>query len=136
VTSLSFNDNGYNFASSSDAGEVVVWDLRKGKMVATINKEGDDDIMEGGMDAVEFDSTGKYLAYASQAGVRVVMMKEWDKVLLNISTTGFKAAKGRAAKPHVALGWSGSLSTCFVLGCTNDRALKFFGSPAAIAAEE
>ena len=76
VTSVAFSENGYHFASSS-AEVVVVWDLRKLKIVKTLNN---DENGVGRVNSVQFDLSGKYLAYAGEKSSRICVVKDWDKI--------------------------------------------------------
>jgi len=58
VQTLSFSGNGYYLASGSRDGVVKLWDLRKPVNLQTIQ-------VEGGVGSICFDTTGQYLAVAS-----------------------------------------------------------------------
>jgi len=112
VTHLSFSENGYHFASSSSTGEVICWDLRKQKQIATINKPSDDDTI-GAVSCVEFDTSGKYLAYVGEEGARITIIKEWG------TTASFDYKGG------TSLAWGPNAN--WVVTSSMDRAIKFWG---------
>ena len=88
VSSIQFSNNGYHLAVAyQDLGVVHIWDLRKQSILATLNGTDDKDRMEQVM-AVQFDDSGKYLAYSgnnkndgggTDIMVAVTTMKLWDR---------------------------------------------------------
>ena len=78
VTGISISNNGYHVAVAYGSGKVLVWDLRKQKVLATLNGEESGDGRLESVLAVGFDDSGKYLAYCGKGGVRVTTVKEWD----------------------------------------------------------
>jgi pre-mRNA-processing factor 19 len=96
VRSISISNNGYHVAVIYSNNTVVVWDLRKLQVVATLN-EGDDSAILHSTSSVVFDNSGKYLAYSgiahqssdkdddtasklATAVVAVVNVKDWTFV--------------------------------------------------------
>lgn len=75
VVCVTVSNNGYHIASSNKSGSVAVWDLRKQKLVATLN-EGQSTGLDS-VHAVDFDPSGKYLAFGGEKGIRVSTVKEW-----------------------------------------------------------
>jgi pre-mRNA-processing factor 19 len=84
VRAVSISSNGYHVAAVYDNQEVLVWDLRKQSVLATLNTgtEALDQVR-----SLTFDAAGKYLAYAGvgksggkpqQVQVTVVTVKQWN----------------------------------------------------------
>ena len=111
VTSVAFSENGYHFASSSS--EVIVWDLRKLKVVKTLNESGQE---LGDIGCVKFDHSGKYLAYCGVSGTRISVVKDWEKTLT------FEGHKKRVT----AVSWGDDASSWFVTAGL-DKFIKIFG---------
>jgi len=79
ITSLSFSENGYILASSSAAAgsAVLIWDLRKQKVTATLAaSEG-----EAKVNRVTWDSSAQFIA-AAGSSLRVWQNKAWDAPLV------------------------------------------------------
>ncbi|KAI6183390.1 Pre-mRNA-processing factor 19 [Aphelenchoides bicaudatus] len=75
VRSICFSENGYYLASGGAEGEVKIWDLRKLANVRSF-AVGDGNVP---ISAVRFDSSGAYLAAASDV-VQVLQVKSWKVV--------------------------------------------------------
>jgi WD40 repeat protein len=71
VTCVAISENGYTFAASHASAAVRAWDMRKQKVVSTM--EG----MLKSVDVVAFDKSGKYLAMGGEDGVKVTTVKQW-----------------------------------------------------------
>lgn len=74
IVSVTVSNNGYHIASTNKSGVVAVWDLRKQKLVASLNEEQGE---LGSVHSVAFDPSGKYLSYGGEKGIRVSTVKEW-----------------------------------------------------------
>jgi hypothetical protein len=89
VRALAFSSNGYHVAVAYENKEVLVWDLRKQSILATLNT-GPDALDK--VQSVTFDAAGKYLAFAGVLGngsssgtkkppsvaVTVTSVKQWN----------------------------------------------------------
>ena len=62
-------------ATAHQSSTVRVWDLRKQKILATLNADGDNVLQS--VSSLSFDDSGKYLAYGGVGGVHVTTIKEW-----------------------------------------------------------
>lgn len=71
VTSLSFSENGYHLAASSQDGTVRVFDLRKTIQLHEFRSPGST------VNKVQYDYTGQYLACAGP-DIRVYQSKSWN----------------------------------------------------------
>ena len=91
VSSMQFSNNGYHLAVAyKQSGFIHIWDLRKQSILVTLNGTDDKDRIEQVM-AVQFDDSGKYLAYSgnikkSSGGdgstemiVAITTVKIWDR---------------------------------------------------------
>lgn len=79
VTSMSFSENGYYFATASADATVKLWDLRKAGADMSIHTIKMDD--DAKVNDVAFDHTGNYLALASSTvQVYTYAAKKWEHV--------------------------------------------------------
>jgi len=79
VVSLAFSNNGYHIGTAlGTSSKVQVWDLRKLKVVTTLNvkQDNDDDTLKA-VHIVAFDSSGKHFAYGGDGGIRITTVKVW-----------------------------------------------------------
>jgi WD40 repeat protein len=95
---------------------VRFWDLRKQKVVATLDKP-----LES-IKTVAFDRAGKYAAIGGKGGVKITTIKEWG------TTASFETKK-----PVSGIVWSSSKSNNSVLevSCDLERAVQLFGIPSS-----
>ncbi|KAI8815841.1 WD40-repeat-containing domain protein [Fimicolochytrium jonesii] len=85
VTGISFSENGYYLATSSDTESVVqLWDLRKLVNFKSLQIE---DAKTTGVSKVRFDYSGQFLAAACGDELRIYLAKKWDQ-LANLATHG------------------------------------------------
>lgn len=80
ITSLSFSENGYFLATTSENNEVKLWDLRKLVNFETIT-------MPSNCAKVTFDLYGSYLAAASTDSISIFKAKSWKEPLVTISAS-------------------------------------------------
>ena len=85
VSSVEFSNNGYHLAVAYAAGILVVWDLRKQSILKILN-DADDTQKLDRIASVQFDPSGKYLAYSGSIGnsdlvVAVTTVKEWARTM-------------------------------------------------------
>lgn len=132
VSSLSFSENGYHFASSSLSGAVRVWDLRKQKCIGMPNgmKEEDKEEKKKPVKAVAFDPLGSFVVFGGGEGgaaATVVPVKEWDKK----ATIG-----GGGDENSVVTGIVWGSDSSFLATCADcERPVRFWGAPAATKEE-
>jgi WD40 repeat protein len=115
TTAIAISNNGYHIAAGHESGTVRFWDLRKQKVVATLDKQ-----LESPIRTVAFDRAGKYAAFGGKGGVKITKIKEWG-------TTGSLDTK----HPVTGIVWSNSKSSDSVLevSCDGERAVQLFGAP-------
>ena len=114
VVSLHVSNNGYHIAAAYSSGRVCVWDLRKQKVIATLNQN--DNALESVL-SVAFDPSGKYLAYSGAGGMRVLTVKEWDKITSSLGETVMSG-----------IAWGKT----WVAGCNSQqRQVTFYGKPSS-----
>jgi len=79
IVSLAFSNNGYHIGTAlSKSAKVQVWDLRKLKVVTTLNVGDDDDKNNlKSVHVVAFDTSGKHLAFGGDGGIRITTAKVW-----------------------------------------------------------
>lgn len=88
VTAVAASNNGYHIAAAYANATLLVWDLRKKAVLATLNGEEDSEDAKKllSITAVQFDDSGKYLAYSGNHGknksllVKVTEVKKWSTV--------------------------------------------------------
>lgn len=107
VSAVECSNNGYHIAAAYQNGTILVWDLRKRTILATLNTCTNDATNKDGAEAaavvvetivsVKFDDSGKYLAYSGNGRLNdstanaadaaekylvvcVVTIKEWDRI--------------------------------------------------------
>jgi WD40 repeat protein len=116
-------------ASSLESGQVMVWDLRKVKLITTLNVMNKDDdqnqnswVINKPIRSIAFDPKGKYLAYCSDAGdVRITTVKEWGETAM--FSADLSTAKKADKNLKTLIGW-GSQSSYIVVGCNKSRSIK------------
>lgn len=120
IASLDFSNNGYHIATAlSDIAEVQLWDLRKLKVLRTLNSasgndDDDDDLLQS-TKFVTFDESGKHLAFGGEGGARITTAKEWGVTA--------KLASGQDVS---GITWgNNSIATC----SAKERPLRFHGPP-------
>ena len=76
IVAIEFSNNGYHLATSNASGIVRAWDLRKQKVLQTLNNS------EGAppCSVLAFDDSGKYLAYGGDKLVQVCVVKDGSSV--------------------------------------------------------
>lgn len=112
VVAVQVSPNGYHIAAVHASGKVVVWDLRKQKVLHVWNDD-EGSTMEHVVD-VAFDDSGKYLAYGGSTGVCITTVKEWTQVTV-------------LETKHVgSLQW---MAQTLVVASKKSRALVLFGVP-------
>jgi pre-mRNA-processing factor 19 len=101
VASVDCSNTGYHIAAAYQSGAVLVWDLRKQQVLATINQEPgtkDGDLLDAVV-SVKFDDSGKFLAYSGNRrdggglGIGIVTVKEWSKATM-LTAPNFSASAG------------------------------------------
>jgi pre-mRNA-processing factor 19 len=101
VTSVDCSNTGYHIAAAYQSGAVLVWDLRKQQVLATINQQQgtkDGDLLDAVV-SVKFDDSGKFLAYSGNRrdggglGIGIVTVKEWNKTTM-LTAPSFSATAG------------------------------------------
>jgi pre-mRNA-processing factor 19 len=100
VTSVDCSNTGYHIAAAYRSGAVLVWDLRKQQVLATINEPGakDGDLLDAVV-SVKFDDSGKFLAYSGNCrdggglSIGIVTVKEWNKRTM-LTAPNFSATAG------------------------------------------
>lgn len=117
INSLSFSENGYILASSTDqpGSTINVWDLRKAKMMTSIPAAS----AEAKTHRIAFDPSALYLS-AAGASLRVWAYKSWDSPLLNFEDN---------TADLTGLSWAKNGSEIIVGGM--DRSIRVLGAPAA-----
>lgn len=108
VTSISFSENGYYLATSSQDATVKLYDLRKIVNFHTIEMEAGNKI-----NSIAFDHSGNYLM-AGGSDVRVYASKTWE----HLSTL---SAHSKAVN---AVGWGSLAQTIY--SASADRSLKLY----------
>jgi len=80
VNTMSFSENGYHLAFPETASKVAVWDLRKMKVVTSINFESTDASVPYRINKVQYDLGAHYLGIAG-SDIRVVANKTWAELV-------------------------------------------------------
>mmetsp|Transcript_7366 Transcript_7366/g.6601 ORF Transcript_7366/g.6601 Transcript_7366/m.6601 type:complete len:508 (+) Transcript_7366:21-1544(+) len=106
VNGLSFNENGYLLANTTIDGSVNIWDLRKLKLIKTINV--------GSSAAVSFNPSGSHLAYAGTGDIQIAAVKEYSPLL--------SAGQLAHSKEVTSIQWSSDSS--FFVTSSLDRTIK------------
>ena len=115
TTAVAISNNGYHIAAGYDSTAVRFWDLRKQKVVATIDKQ-----LES-IRTVAFDRAGKYAAFGGKGGVKITTIKEWG-------TTATLETK----QPVSGIVWSSSnKSSVLEVSCDGKRAVQLVGVPSS-----
>jgi pre-mRNA-processing factor 19 len=114
VTSMAFSENGYYFATASEDGTVILWDLRKASLsemaIQTITM-GDD----ATVNSVAFDHSGNYLALGGKTvQVYNYVSKKWELV----------ATLDSHKKPVQGVAFGPNATTLYSVG--KDRAVKIY----------
>lgn len=119
ITSLVHSENGYHFASATKSGTVQVWDLRKMKLLTTLNEGGAE---VGSVGSVAFSpSEGKLIAYGGANGsFTVVAVKDWD------NKESFKVPSSKGVSGLAWLDGGAAIATC----SDAERPVRFWGAPA------
>lgn len=100
VTAVAASNNGYHVAAAYANATVVLWDLRKRSILLTWNSQDDDgENVLTSVTAVQFDDSGKYLAYSGTRSqnsvvVNVVEVKKGSQVA-QFEAEGYTAAHSR-----------------------------------------
>ncbi|KAI9340590.1 WD40-repeat-containing domain protein [Obelidium mucronatum] len=83
ITSMSFSENGYYFATASaDSNVVKLWDLRKLDNFHTIEVSGSDGYSgKKGVNKVAFDYGAGYLGVACCDQISIFRNKQWDELI-------------------------------------------------------
>lgn len=117
VNSISFSENGYILASSSDAAgsAVNVWDLRKTKLLVSLPASSE----EAKVNLVAWDPSALYLS-AVGTSLRVWSYKAWDAPVLNF--------EGNTAE-LTGVAWDKEGAEVLVGGM--DRAIRVISAPSA-----
>jgi WD40 repeat protein len=112
VTSITFSANGYHLATGHQSAAVKFWDLRKQKVIATMNEDAS---VLSSVASISFDDSAKFAAIGGEGGLIITTVKEWG--------TTCKIATN---KPVSGLEWTkvGIASTS-----DKERAISFHGSP-------
>ncbi|KAJ9078041.1 hypothetical protein DSO57_1010859 [Entomophthora muscae] len=79
IISMSFSENGYFLATTSESNEVKLWDLRKLVNFETLS-------LPSKVTKVQFDSCGSYLAAACEESVTIYKAKSWNEPLVSLAT--------------------------------------------------
>ena len=123
ITTVAVSNNGYHIAAGHDSTAVHFWDLRKQKIVATLDKQ-----LES-IKTVSFDRAGKYAAMGGKGGVKITTIKEWG-------TTATYETK----KPVSGIVWSNSSKSntniMLEVSCDGERAVQLFGVPSSEVKKE
>ena len=80
VNTMSFSENGYHLAFPETASTVSVWDLRKMKVITTVNFESTDATVPYKINKVQYDLGAHYLGVAG-SDIRVVANKTWSEIV-------------------------------------------------------
>jgi len=108
ATHCAFSENGYHFAVCRGE-EVLVWDLRKLKVVGTIKAQAQ-------VRKVVFDPIGKFLLYATADGVlTVVVAKDWNREIVVLNPVEKSTVNDVIWKD-----WG-------IATCGDDRLVRFWG---------
>eukprot|EP01134_Creolimax_fragrantissima_P003001 CFRG3001T1 len=111
VTDLTFSENGYYMASTSNDNTVRLWDLRMKKILNFKTFEYDGKIKPH---SVSFDHSGTYMAVGGQ-DVRVYVVKQWEELC--------RLEDHQAAVTKVAFGPNAG----YIASASMDRHVNFFG---------
>jgi len=111
VTSIIFSENGYHLLTCTDANQCIVWDLRKQKMLHTV-----DDVM-----MASFDPSGKYTALVQEKQISIASVKDlnnphkldctscssmvWTRDVNQVLITTTTSATTKDSKSGVATAW-------------------------------
>ena len=71
VSAVAVSNNGYHIAAGYASSTLRFWDLRKQKVVASLDKQLDS------ISTVAFDKAGKYAAFGGAGGLKITTIKEW-----------------------------------------------------------
>ena len=114
ITALAVSNNGYHIAAGHASSALHFWDLRKQKVVASLDKQ------LKSISTVAFDKAGKYAAFGGSGGVKITTVKEWG-------TTASLETK----KPVSGIVWSSIKDDNCVLevSCDGERSVQLFGTP-------
>ena len=114
TTAVAISNNGYHIAVGYDSSTVKFWDLRKQKVVATLEKQLDS------IETVTFDKAGKYAAMGGKGGVKITTIKEWG------TTASFETKH-----PVSGIVWNSikSSNTLLEVSTNGQRAVQLFGVP-------
>ena len=115
VSALAISNNGYYIATGYASANLRFWDLRKQKVVASLDKQLDS------ISTVAFDKSGKYAAFGGAGGVKITTIKEWG-------TTASLDTK----KPVSGIVWSSKSSNCVLeVSSDGERSVQLFGIPSS-----
>jgi pre-mRNA-processing factor 19 len=130
ILSIAFSENGYHVASSSNNDTILLWDLRKQKVVAQISATNEGE--EGNsllITSMAFCPIGKYIAFGTNTGsITIHTGKDWDtKVNLSSSSSSGSKSKENGAVTGIVWGKNAqSLYTC----SDSERNVKLWAIPA------
>jgi len=110
VTDISFSENGFYMASTGEDSTVKLWDLRKLKVIQTVN-------LEGNAGCLSFDYSGKYLAVGGD-DIKVFALTSTDKLLEQVVSLSDHTSTVTGVKfgQHCS----------FLASTSMDRSLKIF----------
>jgi pre-mRNA-processing factor 19 len=132
ATCLSFSENGYHLAVGAADGRVRVWDLRKSKLVRTLEAfsggEGGGEGPSSPVTGVSFDPSGSYLAASGrEGGVKVYAASkgaDWREL-------GSWPAQVVAKKAAHGVAWARDARALLVAG--SDHNVRVLEAPEAAA---
>lgn len=112
VTTMAFSENGYHLAVGHESALVRFWDLRKQKVIATLNE---DQKWLQSITCITFEASARYAGFGGKGGVVVTTVKDWDKT-----------AYIKADTPVLGLAWTAQgIVTCN----DRERSVTFYGAP-------
>jgi len=134
VVAICVSNNGYHVAAAYSDAKVRVWDLRKQKLVAALNENSNEEeaaasaLLET-VECVDFDDSGKYLAYGGTGGIRITTIKEWGVTASydDSDADDSGSSKKKAAKKHPVsnVAWVGASG--IVATSKKHREVEFYG---------
>jgi len=110
IKALAFSESGYHLASTAEDGSMKLWDLRKQRVLQSVDFDAGHSV-----NAVAFDHSGSYLAVAG-TDVRTYAIKPWE--LMSTINEHKKDATG--------VHWLGTDARSLIT-CGNDNTLRVFG---------
>ena len=115
VQAVQVSPNGYHIAAAYADGIVRVWDLRKQKVLATLNADGSRD---SAVTSVTFDDAAKYVLFGGGgSAIKMVPVKEWtNEMEIQGSSEGL-----------IFAGWT---LECGIVGAGN-KGILCYGKPSS-----